>query len=290
MPDQERGAYSPQTDAPLAFDARRSSGGGFPTTLVISLVILAVLIVAIVMFYRSGIRSAGQGPATIGAPVTQMKSPAPPGAQPSDEAAGLQIYKSEAAPPPSAASAPLPAPVFSAPPEQPQARPTAPVVTQALPPAASAPAAPAAVAATGATTPVRPAPAKPAPKDEIGDLLDKGAAASVKPAAHKPVAVAVASAPAAKPAAKPTPVAAAAAGGVSAQIGAYSSDALAQKGWSDTAAAFPADMTGKGRHFEPVAKDGKTLYRAAVTGFASKDVAQAFCAKLKAAGRPCIVK
>jgi len=79
-------------------------------------------------------------------------------------------------------------------------------------------------------------------------------------------------------------------GGAVAQIGAYSSQALAAKGWSDVSAAFAADMSGKGKHFEPVvAQDGKTLFRAAVTGFASRADAQAFCAQLKAAKRACIV-
>jgi hypothetical protein len=247
MSDHERGAYSPHNDAPTAFDARQSSGGGgFPTTLVISVVILAILIFAIVMFYRSGIRGAGEGPAPIGTPVAQIKAPAPGSAQPSDEAAGLQIYKSEGAP---ESSAPLVAPTFAAPPEQPKPRLAAPV-----------PAKPTAVAPPAAAQPVAPQP------DEIGALLDKSNAAAK-----------AASAPAAT-------------GPASAQIGAYSSEDLAAKGWSDIAAAFSADMSGKGKHFEPVTKDGKTLYRAAVTGFASKAQAQAFCAKLKAAGRACFVK
>jgi hypothetical protein len=283
MSDNERGAYSPQNDAPLAFDARRSpGGGGFPTTLIISLVILALLIVAIVMFYRSGIRSASEGPAPVGTPVAQIKSPAPAGAQPSDEATGLQIYKTEGAP---ASSTPS-APTFSAPPEEPKPRPVAPSV--------AAPS-PAIVAASGATGPARPAvAATAAQKDEIGALLDKSsavAAAPPKPAKAAKAAKAVKpAAVAATPALAPAAPAAPAVAGASAQIGAYSSDALAAKGWGDIAGAFPADMAGKGKHFEPVAKDGKTLYRAAVTGFASKADAQAFCAKLKAAGHACIVK
>ncbi len=108
----------------------------------------------------------------------------------------------------------------------------------------------------------------------------------VKPVAAKPVA---AKPVAAKPAAAPAATAAAA-GAASVQIGAYSSQELAAKGWSDLAGAYGGDMKGKGKHFEPVTRDGKTLYRAAVTGFASKDSAVAFCAKLKAAGHACIVK
>ena len=44
MSDHDRGAYTPQNEAPLSFDARRSRGRrAFPTTLIISLVILAGL-------------------------------------------------------------------------------------------------------------------------------------------------------------------------------------------------------------------------------------------------------
>ena len=64
MTDHERGAYSPQTETPLAFDARQSQprgGGGFPTTLAMSVVVLVLMIVALVLFYRSGIKGAGDG-------------------------------------------------------------------------------------------------------------------------------------------------------------------------------------------------------------------------------------
>lgn len=250
MSDHERGAYSPQTDAPLAFDARQSQAGGgrgFPTTLVMSLVVLVLMVVALVLFYRSGIKGSTDGAAPVGTPVAQIKAPAPEGSQPSDEAAGLQIYKTEGG----ASSTPLVAPTFAPPPEQPQPRPTGPQ-------ASSNPAA----------TP-RAATARPAPQtDEIGAILDQNAAPTAKPVAAE----------------------AAVSGVASVQIGAYSSEALAAKGWSDLAGAFASDMSGKGKHFEPVSKDGKTLYRAAVTGFASKAEAQAFCGKLKAAGRACIVK
>ncbi|HUO21593.1 MAG TPA: SPOR domain-containing protein [Caulobacteraceae bacterium] len=302
MSDHERGAYSPQTDAPLAFDARQSrGGGGFPTTLVISLVVLVVLIGAIVLFYRSGIRGASEGPGQVGAPVDQIKSPAPAGAQPSDQpATGLQIYKTETQP-----AAPPPAPTFAAPPEQPQARPAAPVQSQALPAPQPAPApqstpatAPAATSTPAVTAKSAPmaataaaagatAPAKSAapPKDEIAALLDKSGAA---PATPSPTTKAAAPA---KPVKPPTAPAGASGTGTTVQIGAYSSEDLAVSGWNNLATAFPADMTGKGQHFEPVkTADGKTLYRATVSGFGSHAGAVAFCAKLKAAGRACIVK
>jgi hypothetical protein len=280
MNDYDRGAYTPQNDAPLSFDARQARGrGGGATTLIISLLILAGLGVAIFMFYRSGVRSAGEAPVPVGTPVGQIKAPPPVGQAPSDApAAGLQIYKADAPP--------ARPPVFAAPPEQPQPRPApstpqavAPVVTHTVPQAAPPPPAPAMVAASGATTKAapmspppavvaqtRPAPAA-APGDAIGDLLHakaKSVAASPAPPVVHGAAVA--------------------------QIGAYSSASLAGKGWSDIAAAFGADMSGKGKVVEPVEHDGKTLFRAAVSGFASRADATAFCGKLKAAGHACIVK
>ena len=49
-------------------------------------------------------------------------------------------------------------------------------------------------------------------------------------------------------------------------------------------------MAGKTRKVEATTKDGKTLYRAYVAGFASHADALSFCASLKAAGKPCFVK
>ena len=49
-------------------------------------------------------------------------------------------------------------------------------------------------------------------------------------------------------------------------------------------------MGGKGKRVEQLSKDGKTLYRAYITGFSSRDAATAFCGKLKADGRACFVK
>ena len=74
------------------------------------------------------------------------------------------------------------------------------------------------------------------------------------------------------------------------QIGAFSSAALADKGWSDTAQVLPGAMAGKTKAVQVVEKDGKTFYRTSVGGFASKADATSFCASLKAAGKSCIVK
>lgn len=271
MSDHDRGAYTPPTDAPLSFDARQPVRGSrpLPFTMIISVLVLAALVVAIFVFYRSGVREAGQPPQTVGQPVGELKSAAPNEAQPQDPAAGLQIYRSEAGQPAEAVPA---APTFTAPPEQPQPRP-APVVT--APPPAAAP-----TAVVGAAQPLRPAApptaAQPAPAP---------VAKAAPPAMTPP--------PAPKAAAAPTPaspVAKAASGSAAVQIGAFSSPALADKGWNDAAGVAPGLAAGKGKSVEKVERDGSTFYRTTVTGFANRTDANAFCSALKAAGKQCFVR
>src|ERR1700761_8164112 len=143
MSDHERGAYTPPTDAPLAFDARQPVRGArpLPFTLIISILVLAGLGTAIFLFYRSGVRQAGQPPQAVGAPVAAMKSAPSSEAQPQDPAAGLQIYKTEGG---KAAPSDAITPKFAPAPEQPQGR--------------GAPTTPA-----GVTRAPRPGPAQPAP-------------------------------------------------------------------------------------------------------------------------------
>jgi hypothetical protein len=307
MSDQDRGAYTPPTDAPLSFDARQPVRGArpIPFTLIISILVLAGLGAAIFVFYQSGVRKAGQPPQTVGQPVAGMKAPPPAEAQPQDAAAGLQIYKTEGGRAPAAAGAPQ----FTPPPEQPQARapataapavvvaPPAPLAAAqpaptlrpaipAQPPAASATAAPPPAPKSAAVAP-KPAPAAPAPTP-----APKAAAPAAKappaPAKEKPLPPPAKPAPA--PAAKAEPAPAAKAGGAAVQIGAFSSQALADKGWNDAAAVAPGLSAGKGKSVEKVDKDGKTLFRTQITGFASRADATAFCDKLKAAGKACFVK
>jgi cell division protein FtsN len=78
-------------------------------------------------------------------------------------------------------------------------------------------------------------------------------------------------------------------GPVVVQIGAFSSQSLADKEWSKAAAVAPGAMAGRGKRVAPVTKDGVTLYRTAITGFDSRDQAVALCEKLKASGGTCFV-
>ena len=251
MSDQDRGAYTPQHDTPLSFDARYSRGSGerpVPMTLIVSGVVLLVLIVIFAIAYRSGARHSGQPPQVVGTPVAETKAPPSAGAETPDAAAGLQVYKTEGTPP----NEMKPAAVLAPPPEEPAPRPAPsarPVVQADLRPAQPSVATPAAVAA-------RPA-AKPAPPPQTIEAAVDQSTSEAGPVA---------------------------------QIGAFSSQALAEKGWNDVAAIEPGKMTGKTKKVEAATRDGKTFYRAFVGGFASRSDASAFCASLVAAGKGCIVK
>jgi len=252
MSDHDRGAYTPPTDSPLSFDARRPvrGGGGNSSILMISAVILLVLIVgAGVWLYKDGLRGADDAPQPVGATVETAKvEPAPADQPEADPAAGLTIHKDDGDVSTDPTFAPGPEPVLPRPDPQPAAPTTA-----ELRPAAPAPVAAAPKSAPVAALPVTP---KTAPV----------AAAPVKPAAP------------------------AAGGAASVQIGAFSSQALADKGWNDAASVAPGLAAGKGKRVEAVDKDGKTLFRTTVTGFASRADAAAFCDRLKAAGKSCFVK
>lgn len=150
---RDRGAYTPPTDDDLpfnrsGFDARRGPPAKAPpVTLIVSAAVLLVLIIAVVLVYRSGLRSSTDAPPAVGTPIAQMKVEAPIEAQPIDPEAGVGLYdQSEDT---------AAAPEFTAPPETPLPRPAPrPVETvEATPPvrpAAPAPARPTTPAATPA--------------------------------------------------------------------------------------------------------------------------------------------
>ncbi|MGA0600362.1 SPOR domain-containing protein [Caulobacter sp. KR2-114] len=279
MSDHDRGPYTPPSEPPLAFDPRRPvrGAGPAPVTLIVSVVILVAAAGAAFFVYRGGVRGANDAPQPVGAPVRDVKSAPPPEAKVQDPAQGLSVYKDNT---PGATTA---APTFAPPPEQPgprpapqvAAHPTTPVGSQALPPPPPPP-----PVAQAKPEPVAPAasPAKPAtPPKSIAAILDQKSVRDAPVPPARPHAVVAA--------AKPTP-----SGAAFVQIGAFSSQALAEKGWNDAARIAPGAMAGKGKHVEPVTKDGATLYRTAITGFASKDEANALCDKLKAAGKTCFVR
>jgi hypothetical protein len=160
MTDLDRGAYTPHSESPLAFDPRAPRRRRpVPVTLILSVLILLALIVALVLIYRSGVRGDGEAPKPVGEPVGAIREAPPPEAQPADPAASLNVYTDEG---PVIGAAPA----FVPPPEEPIARP-APAAAAPAPVAAAPvrPAAPAPAPARPAPTPpvVRPTPVTPTP-------------------------------------------------------------------------------------------------------------------------------
>ena len=260
MSDDYRDPYG-RSEPPLAFDARRPpprESRPAPIALLVSAFVLVALVVAIAIFYFSGVRRGGVDTDVVGAPVGEMKAAPPEAAQPADPAAGLQIYRSDET------DGNTTSPTFTAPPEEPAPRvppPTPPVVATPAPlPAAQPP------AAAPAPKPAQPKPVTTAPAP--------AAKAPAAPAAKTP-------APAAAPS---TP------GSFVVQIGALSSEALADQAWNDAARVSPGAAAGKGKSVQRIESGGKTLYRTGVTGFTSRESATAFCDALKGAGKSCFVR
>lgn len=262
MADLDRGAYTPPTDGGLTFDARMTHRRRpLPITLILSVAILLVLIAALVFLYRAGTRVEGGEPQPVGEPVGAVREAPPTEGQPVDPASGLDVYTDDAEPG---------APVFTAPPETPIARP-API---------EAPAGP-----TGTTGLADPAPAAqpaPAPARPVTGVQAPAAPASATPAAVRPAPAArpaptpAATPPTPQPAPAPTAPAAprtpaGTAGAVSAQIGAFNTRAQAQ-------AALARQPGGAGQRIEEVQRNGQTLYRAIATGFPNRAAAESYCA------------
>jgi outer membrane biosynthesis protein TonB len=268
--DIDRGAYAPQIDSPLTFDARSPRGASKPVpfTLIFSGVVLLALIAAVVLFYRGGVREAGQAPQTVGEPVVAMREAAPAEAEPADPAESLDVYveRGEVA----SADAIETPPAFAPPPEQPQPRP------------APKPApAPVQVAQAPVIKPTPPAPLRPAQPTTAASPPTQTAQAAT--AAPRPTPV-----PTSAPA-TPTTTAAAAGGGWGVQIGAFASTAIADAQFAQVTGANPSLASGKAKVVQAVPVNGATLYRTIVAGF-SREQAAAFCSQLKAQGRDCIVK
>lgn len=261
--DNERGTYTPPTEDHLSYDSRRPAPkrDQTPITLIASFIVLVVLLLAVVLFYNSGLNT--RKVSDVGDPLTAYKDGNIEEAKPlSDEDLLDPSVNQEA-------HASGTAPVFANDTEAPQAREAA---------SAAAPAAPSAnenllPPATQPTQPTQPAPAAAKPAQP--------APVATKPA--EPVKTAEA-----KP--EPKPVVATTSGGASVQIGAFSSQAIADREFAALASSYGLFVGGTRKVVEKVDRDGSTFYRTSFSGFASKDKAQQFCNALKSAGKTCFVK
>lgn len=188
---RDRGAYTPPTDDDLpfnrgGFDARRPPAAKAPPiTLIVSAVVLLALIVAVVLFYRSGLRASTDAPPAVGTPVGPLTVEAPVEAQPVDPEDGVGLYRDGTEPTETA-------PVFVPPPEAVQPRPAPqplpPVEDEAAPPARMTTSAPPAPRPTPAPIPA-PAPA-PSAATGGGSAVQIGAFASTAAADREYAALA----------------------------------------------------------------------------------------------------
>ena len=169
MSEHERGAYTPPTDDPLAFDARAPrSRRPLPTTLIASGAVLVVMIAAVFVFYRSGVRGADEPPRAVGKSLDQIRVQAVEEARPVEAQPALDIYSAGAANPAGGER-----PRFTDGPEEPAPRPVADVsptpapaaqtVTLAPPPPVAAPLRPATPAPQVTLAEAPPAKAPPPP-------------------------------------------------------------------------------------------------------------------------------
>ena len=212
------------SEPPLTLDDRRRAPrarGPAPVTLILSLLLLVAVAGGVFFMYRSGVRGAGQPPQPLGAPLGDVRAPAPPQTQTPDAAAGLTISKDDP-------NAPTAAPRLAPPPEAP------------LPEAAPAPA----TSATASSSPAKPsAPASPPAKAvDKGDPIDRLIAQADKP---KAAPAKVAGKDVAKDVVKDAALDPGSAAVV--QIGAFSSETLADKEWSKAAAVAQPRRDGGGR-------------------------------------------
>jgi cell division protein FtsN len=138
-------------------------------------------------------------------------------------------------------------------------------------------------------TPAAQTPPAAAKAPTIDSILAENAQTPAKPLIKAKPAPA-APPPAAKPVAKEEATPVAKSGAFVVQIGAFSSQALADRSWDQAAGLAPGQMAGKGKRVAPLAKNGATLYRTSITGFSTRAEAEGLCAKLTAAGRTCFVR
>ncbi len=180
-PDPEHGAYTPPTDDDdLRFDRRsydprggydRGGYGGpserrpVPLTLIASAVVLLVLIIAVVLFYRSGVRGANDAPPVVGE-AGALAGAAPDEAQPLDPQAQIELYDPTA--PEGVELAPLPEAPGQRPPPLVPDRPVEEPTTSGPPPVDTR------------DPPARPQPTTPAVPDRPAPQPSTGGGAAVQ--------------------------------------------------------------------------------------------------------------
>jgi outer membrane biosynthesis protein TonB len=285
-------SYVPRMDDPLLsqMDPEDDEPRRGPFVLIAAAGFLVLFGAVLWNFYSQGVREGGRSaPPQITADASPYKTiPADPGGAMTPDTDKAVFESAQAAAPPGvqvetvdASDAPLIAQAQAATPSEPVDLRPAP----ATPATAPKPAPPAAMRPRIEEKAVEPAPPpRAAVRIEPAPAPAQQAARTPPPAA--PARPAPSQQAAATPAQRPAP---AATGGVSAQLGAFGSEATARDAWNRYRAAAPAAFSGQSPSISTVERDGKTFYRLRTGGFASRADAQAFCSRASAAGAQCIV-
>jgi cell division protein FtsN len=291
MNDKDKGTYSPPTEDHLSYETRKTPvRDQAPITLIISGICLVVLLLAVVVFYNSNLNNHGKTPPDVGDTVGDIKDGKVEDAKPLTD---QDINDGDAA------SAHF-APTTEAPGDRGDASVAA--IDQAPPPVApiqgplpsqannaAIPGTPAAASAAAASSSAGKAAPSLALKGAVPSTANATAAVT-KPAqvaAVKPLTAPVTKPGAAKTVAATKP---AASGGAVVQIGAYESQAIADKQYASIASSYGLFLSGTGKHIEKVDTANGPRFRTQFTGFATADKARAFCSALKAASHDCFVK
>jgi len=288
MPQHERGLYEPGEDVRV-YDASEEDedveGSRLPLLIVLALLVLAMFAGFVWLAYSEGVaRGRGETPVITADSGPARVAPENPGGA-AEPYKGFKIYEQPAPPDDDAAPAASPPPA------------TKPALTESPAPPAKAevPAAPAKVAA--AAPPPKPAPALKASQ------LPPQPAAPIGPATAPPrtLNAAVAAPPVPKPVTLPPAASAQVTSAVVAnapvtagasvlQIGAYKSQADADRAWATYKAKHASLLAGYSPDVKQVDLGEKgTWFRLRVAGFPSKDVASALCERLKADGGGCFL-
>jgi hypothetical protein len=311
MPQHERGLYEPGDDV-RGYDASEDDedveGSRLPLLIVLALLVLAMFAGFVWLAYSEGVaRGRGETPVITADAGPARVAPDNPGGA-AEPYKGFKIYEQPAPPDEDAAPAAAPAapakvaaaaPAPKAPSPPPATKPALTETPAPTPPAKAAAPAPAAPAKVAAATPApKPAPAlkssqlPPQPAAPIGPATAPPRTLS---AANTPAAAAPAPKPAA-PAPKPAaPVAAstpaaAPAGAAVLQIGAYKSQADADRAWATYKTKHASLLAGYSPDVKQVDLGEKgTWFRLRIAGFPSKDVASGLCDRLKADGGSCFL-
>jgi len=285
MTDRDRGTYSPPTEDNLSYEARRPAGRDqAPITLIVSGIFLVLLLLAVVIFYNSGLNNHGRAAPEVGDAVGEIKDAQVQDAKPlTDQDLNAPLSDDQA----SARFAPgTEAPLRDSSASQAvttEAPPPAKPITGPLPSQSDN------AAITGQGTPAAtPAPLKPAVQT-VTPATSGTAASSASKSSATPKPADTAKADAAKT--KTTDTASASAkGGTIVQIGAFDSTDTANKQYASVASSYGLFLSGTSKRIEKVETPKGTFYRTSFAGFATPEKAKSFCSALKAAGHDCIVK